>query len=55
MSIVCVKHRYICQLGVRECPECETFQEKLERALQRSIRKHGVKSFEPAPSESNDA
>ena len=33
----------------------ESFQEKLERALQRSIRKHGVKSFEPAPSESNDA
>jgi len=33
----------------------ETFQEKLERKLQESIRKHGVQSFEPAPSESNDA
>ena len=33
----------------------ETFQEKLERKLQESIRKHGVKSFEPVPSESNDA
>ena len=36
MSIVCVKHRYICQLGTQECPECETLQEtfgeKLERA-----------------------
>jgi hypothetical protein len=36
MSIVCVKHRYICQLGVRECPECETFAEKLERAYLKS-------------------
>ena len=35
--------------------ENETFQEKLERKLQESIRKHGVRSFEPAPSESNDA
>ena len=42
-------------MGSIECKEEETFQEKLERALQRSIRKHGVKSFEPAPSESNDA
>ena len=48
-------------IPAKECPICfpkeekETFEEKLERKLQESIRKHGVRSFEPAPSESNDA
>ena len=36
MRIVCVKHSYICQLETRECPECETFEEKLERAYLKS-------------------
>lgn len=27
LGIICLKHRYICQMGVKPCPECVRDQE----------------------------